>query len=71
MNGELASTSENLDQDVEQMRSEGKGRQFGIGTWQRVCARARVCVYNMRMASWHGKYERCQAGLRSSTGSVN
>lgn len=44
MNGELASTSENLDQDVEQMRSEGKGRQFGIGKWQRVCARARVCT---------------------------
>lgn len=29
-----------------------------------------VCVNSMCMASWHGKYEKCQAGL-SSTGRVN
>lgn len=40
MNGESANASENLDQDVEQMRSEGKGRRSGVGKWQRVC----VCV---------------------------
>lgn len=30
VNGELANTSKNLNEDTERMRSEGKGRQFGI-----------------------------------------
>ena len=47
MNGEPASASENLDQDVEQMRSEGKGRQSGTGKWQclHACVWVCVCVY--------------------------
>lgn len=44
MNGEPASASENLDQDVGQMRSEGKGRRSGIGRWQRVCMWECVCT---------------------------
>lgn len=78
MNGESASASENLDQDVEQIRSEGKG-QLGTGKWQNVCVcvymcvRARVClsIYGMCVATWQGEYERCQAGFCSSAGSVN
>lgn len=42
MNEELASTSKNLDQDTEQMRSEGKGRPFGIGKMA-----ACVCVVRL------------------------
>lgn len=73
MNGESANASENLDQDVGQIRSEGKGRWSGIGKWQHVfvCVCVIVCVYSTCVATWHGEYERCQAGLCSSTGSVN
>lgn len=44
MDGESARASENLDQDVEQMRSEGKGRRSGIGKWQSVCVCECVCT---------------------------
>lgn len=72
MNEEMASTSKNLDQDTEQMRSEGKGRRFGIGKMA-VCVRVRVfeCVRRALMAPWHGKYERCQAGACFPPCSVN
>lgn len=69
MNGESANASENLDQDIEQMRSEGNGRWSGMGKWQCVCVSVRI--YSMCVAVWHGEYERCQAGLSSSTGGVN
>lgn len=66
MNEELASASKNLDQDTEQMRSEGKGRRFGIGKMAES-----VCVCRALMAPWHGKYERCQAGACFPPCSVN
>lgn len=63
---ESANASENLDQDAEQMRSEGKGRRSGVGEMA-ACLRASVCV----CVAWHGVYERCQTSLCSSTGGVN
>lgn len=44
MNEEPASTSKNLDGSTERMRSEGKGRRFGIGKMAHtLCARG--CVW--------------------------
>lgn len=45
--GSRASASENLDQDIEQMRSEGKGRRSGTGKWQRL-----ACVYVCGYMAW-------------------